>query len=323
MKISVIVPVYNSEKYLSDCLESILNQTWSDIEVILINDGSKDKSGIICDQFAIRDKRVQVIHQENHGVSYSRNVGLKNSSGELISFIDSDDTLDPDMYELLVNVMNEHNADIAHCGYKRIFDDEIIFVHNTKRTIVHNTTESLEYLISGRLFGGGLWNKLFRRELISELSFREDLKNNEDILFCFEAFRNAKKNVFADFAKYNYITRFGTSAVFTIPDEKKIKDTCQVSQHIYNTLKGSELENLAASRYIRALRGYYKFCMKNDPSLCKSISVKMQRIVDSTKNLERNIFITVGLIRYCPWLYRIIDNLYSKVKKPQWEAMKE
>ena len=323
MKISVVVPVYNSEKYLSECLESILNQTWRDIEVILINDGSTDRSGQICDMIARQDERVRVIHQSNHGVSYSRNIGLKNSSGDFVSFIDSDDTLELDMYELLVKCIDEYDADIAHCGYKHILKDEIRLVHDTKCVYVQNKQEALECFVSGKLFGGGLWSKLFRREIIEDLSFREDLKINEDVLYNFEAFNRAKKTVFADYAKYNYIARFGTSAVFRTPDETKVKDSCQVARHIYTTLRGSSLEDMAAERYVRTLSGYYKYCMDSNPSLCKGISLDMQDVAKSVKHLGRNMTITVNLIRYCPWVYRIVINIYSKVRKPQWEARKE
>lgn len=323
MKISVIVPVYNTERFLVECLESILNQTWKNIEVILIDDGSTDSSGQICEQFAMQDERVQVIHQENQGVSHARNIGLKKASGDLVSFIDSDDTLELDMYELLVEIMEKNKADIVHCGYKHILNDEIRFVHNTKRIYVQNTREALECFVSGKLFGGGLWNKLFCRELIEPLSFREDLKINEDILFNFEAFCRAKKTVFADYTKYNYIARFGTSAVFATSDEKKIKDTCQVAQYIYDTLKDSELKDMAAERYVRALSGYYKYCMKNKRSDCKKISYIMQEIAAETKQLGRNMTITVKLIRYAPWLYGIVNGLYTKLRKPQWEARKE
>lgn len=322
MKISVIVPVYNTENYLSECLDSILNQTWRNIEVILINDGSTDKSGQICDTIARLDERVRVIHQNNHGVSYSRNIGLKNSSGDFVSFIDSDDTLELDMYELLIKLIDENDADIAHCGYKHILKDEVRLVHDTKCVYVQNKKEALECFVSGKLFGGGLWSKLFRRELIEGLLFREDLKINEDVLFNFEAFNRARKTVFADYAKYNYIAHFGTSAVFRTPDEKKVKDSCQVAQYIYTTLKGSSLEDMAAERYVRTLSGYYKYCMDSDPSMCKSISLDMQDIAKSVKHLGRNMTITVKLIRYCPWIYRFVVNAYSKIRKPHWEARK-
>lgn len=323
MKISVIVPVYNCGNYLSDTLDSILAQTYQNFEIILIDDGSRDDSGAVCDTYGEKDNRIRVIHQENHGVSHARNAGLALATGDAVSFIDGDDTLEPDMYELLVKTMQEYDADIAHCGYKHIVGEEIRLVHDTKRVIPQTTVEALDCFVSGRLFGGGLWNKLFRAELIKDLTFREDLKNNEDILFNFQAFSRAKKSVFADHALYNYIARVGTSAVFTTPDEKKVADSCEVSAYIYHSLAGTELHDVAAERYIRALSGYYRFCARHNPKMCRRIAADMQAVTAGTKKLGRNMKITVQLIKYCPWLYRIVYATCSKLRKPRWEARKD
>lgn len=323
MKISVIIPVYNCEQYLPACLDSVLNQTYQDLEMILVDDGSKDASGRICDEYEEKDKRIRVIHQENHGVSHARNVGMTLVTGEAVSFIDSDDTLEPEMYALLAGLMQEHEADIAHCGYKHIVGEEIRLVHDTKRVIPQNAQEALDCFVSGRLFGGGLWNKLFRAQLIEGTAFREDLKINEDVLFNFDAFRKAKKTVFADHALYNYIAHFGTSAVFRTPDEKKISDSCEVARYMYEKLKGTELNDIAAERYIRALSGYYKFCAKYRHTECRDIARLMRETARNTVRLGRNMRITVLLIHYCPWLYRIINAIYTKVRKPRWEARKD
>lgn len=323
MKISVIVPVYNCEAYLPALLDSVLTQTYQNFEIILVNDGSRDGSGAICDDYAAKDSRIRVIHQENRGVSHARNRGLAMAAGDVVSFIDSDDTLEPEMYELLVNTMQEHGADIAHCGYKHIVGEEIRLVHDTKRVIPQTTEEALDCFVSGRLFGGGLWNKLFRLELIRDLTFREDLKINEDVLFNFQAFSRAKKSVFADFALYNYVARFGASAVFRTPDGKKAADSCEVAACIYRGLAGTELNDAAAERYIRALSGYYKYCAKYKPELCRRIAGEIRTTAAGAGRLSRNMRITVCLIRYCPWLYRLVYAVYAKLRKPRWEARKD
>ena len=323
MKISIIIPIYNCEKFIADCINSVLKQTWRDYEIIIVNDGSTDMSGKICDEFAQKDNRITVIHQENHGVSHARNIGLLHVTGEAVSFIDGDDTLESEMYEILIQAMQEYNADISHCGYKHIVGEEIRLVHDTKRVLVQDQQEALECVVSGRFVGGGLWSKLFRRELLNGLSFRENLKINEDILFNYEAFSKAEKVVFIDSALYNYIARLGISAIFKTPDEKKIKDTCEVSEYIYEGLKGGTLEDVAAERYIRSLSGYYQYCMRNRKEKCKDISSIIEKVADDMGNLGRNMSITVKLIRYCPWLYRIVISLYKKIRKPQWEARKK
>ena len=323
MKISVIIPVYNAEPFLAACLDSVLAQTHQDLEVLMINDGSTDGSGAICDRYAAADGRIRVIHQENGGVSRARNRGLELATGELVSFIDSDDTMEPEMYELLVRIMQEHDADISHCGYKHLVRDEIRLVNDT-RQIRHQTgEEALECLVSGTLFGGGLWNKLFRRELLEGISFREDLKNNEDILFNFEAFSRARGSVFADYPLYNYVARFGTSAVFTIPDEKKIRDSCEVSRRIWEDLSQTRLRDAAAVRHLRSLRGHYLHCARYLPDKCPQIRAEILTVARAAGGLGRNMTINVNLIRYCPWLFRLVYTTYDKIRKPQWEARKE
>lgn len=323
MIISVIIPVYNVEPYLSACLDSVLAQTHRELEILLIDDGSTDGSGAICDRYAAMDPRIRVIHQENGGVSCARNRGLELAAGELISFIDSDDTMEPNMYEFLVQLMQEHGADISHCGYKRLLRDKVLLVNDTKKIWVQNSNEALDRFVSGRLFGGGLWNKLFRRELLEGIYFREDLKNNEDILFNFEAFRQAQRSVFADYPLYNYVARFGTSAVFTIPNEKKIRDSCEVSRHIWETLRETNLRDVAAARHLRSLRGHYLHCARYVPDKCADIRAEILAVAREADDLGRNMTINVNLIRYCPWLFRLVYTIYDKVRKPQWEARKE
>lgn len=323
MKISIIIPVYNCEKYISACIESVLNQTWKNYEIVIVNDGSTDSSGTICDEFAKRDSRITVIHQENRGVSNARNNGLLYATGDVVSFIDGDDTLEPNMYEILITAMIEHNVEIAHCGYKHIVGDEVRLVHDTKRVLVQEKQEAVECLISGRIFGGGLWSKLFRRELLNGLQFRENLKINEDILFNFEAFYKAAKSVFVDYALYNYIARFGTSAVFKTENEKKMKDACEVSKIIYEKLIDGSLKNIAAERYIRSLSGYYQYCMIDKKIECRNIAEEMQKVANDADFLGRNMSLTVKLIRYCPWLYRVVITVYKRIRKPKWEARKE
>ena len=323
MTISVIVPVYNSEPFLAACLDSVLAQTHRELEIILVNDGSTDGSGEICDRYAAMDPRIRVVHKENGGVSSARNRGLELATGELISFIDSDDTMEPEMYEFLVHHMQANDADISHCGYKHLVRDEVRLVNDTKKIWVQTTDEALDCFVSGRLFGGGLWNKLFHRELLEGLSFREDLKNNEDILFNFEAFRRADCSVFADYPLYNYVARFGTSAVFTIPSEKKIRDSCEVSRQIWETLRETSLRDAAAVRHLRSLRGHYLHCVRYAPDKCADIRAEILSVARASGELGRNMTINVNLIRYCPWLFRLVYTIYDKVRKPQWEARKE
>ena len=122
-KISIIIPVYNVEKYLSTCLNSVINQTYQNLEIILVNDGSTDACPKICEEYATKDNRIKVIHKQNGGLSDARNVGLKQTTGNLVSFVDSDDVLALDFYQKLINVLIKNNADIAECGFLK-FENE-------------------------------------------------------------------------------------------------------------------------------------------------------------------------------------------------------
>ena len=123
MKISVIVPVYNVEQYVGECIESILNQSFYDIELILINDGSKDNSGFICDEYAKKDNRIKVIHKKNEGVSIARNIGIKNASGKYIAFVDSDDLVDKEIYTTMLQAIEESGSDLVMCRYEKVYSN--------------------------------------------------------------------------------------------------------------------------------------------------------------------------------------------------------
>lgn len=320
MKISVVVAVYNSEQYLPECIDSIIRQTYRNLEIILVDDGSTDKSSDICDHYEKIDKRIRVIHQMNQGVSAARNCGLDLATGDLISFVDSDDTLDEDMYELLVDLIEKYHADIAHCGYKHIVGDEIRLVHDTKEVVVQEHDEALKCLVGGHLFVGSLWNKIYKKELIGDLKFRLDLKINEDILYNFELFRKADTSVFADYAKYNYIAHVNSSACFITPSEKKMQDSCEVNRHIYQELSDTPLRKIAGERYVRSLSGYYRFCIGYNRMNAKTVAAEMWKIFKNGNIEGRNMKVTVILVYFCPWLYRGVYSIYNRVRKPNWEV---
>ena len=143
--ISIIIPVYNVEKYLAKCLDSVLNQTYKNLEIILVDDGSKDNSGAICDEYAKRDNRIIVVHQKNSGVSKARNLGMSMATGDYIGFIDSDDTIEANMYEVLLKNAIESGAEISYCGLKQIqLDGKIDYSNNTLEKRVVKKEEAIK-----------------------------------------------------------------------------------------------------------------------------------------------------------------------------------
>ena len=183
--ISVIIPVYNVEKYLRECLDSVLAQTYKNLEIILIDDGSSDNSGQICDEYAAKDSRIKVIHQVNQGVSAARNAGLKAARGQYIGFVDSDDYIKPDMYEYLYQLISKDNADVAMCNfYKGSFrTSSKDILDNYKLQKLLNIFDVPSWIF--------LWNKLYKSTLIQGISFRSDMTYGEDSFFVFEI---AKQN---------------------------------------------------------------------------------------------------------------------------------
>ena len=203
IKISVIIPVYKVESYLSKCLDSVLNQTHKNLEIILVDDGSPDHCGEICDNYAARDNRIQVIHKSNGGVSSARNAGLAVATGEWIGWVDSDDWIEPDMYEYLLKGVLENKADIAVCSRYEEFPDQQKF-KGWKQKELLDTEKALELLLRNQAMQNYLWDKLWRRELFNGLTFPEG-KTFEDVMIMHHLFARAHRVVCLPLAKYHYL----------------------------------------------------------------------------------------------------------------------
>ena len=163
-KVSVIVPVYRVEPYLDKCVSSIVNQTYKNLEIILVDDGSPDNCPAMCDAWAEKDSRIRVIHQNNQGGGAARNAGLDIASGNLIAFVDSDDYIAPDMYAHLYELM-EQGADIAECGYVEVVGDNAVFACGYE-TCSYTVQEAMAEHIQDRVFRQLIWNKLYRRQVV-------------------------------------------------------------------------------------------------------------------------------------------------------------
>lgn len=204
LKISVIIPVYNVEKYLHRCLDSVINQTYSNLEIILINDGSCDASGKICDEFAARDVRIRCVHQENAGVSKARNLGIAMASGDFYHFLDSDDYIEPDTYEYLLRKMQESGTDAIG------FEYFVTYSHSEcahKRASARCGTFDTEGAVREHLFGGNnfLCTKLLPAAVTKDLRFHEDIFRDEDTLFGFEAIRKVHRMSYIDRPLLHYV----------------------------------------------------------------------------------------------------------------------
>ena len=197
--ISIIVPVYNVDKYLQKCLESIRLQTFQDWECILIDDGSFDKSGEICDEFSKIDSRFKVIHQVNSGVSKARNVGLDIATGDWIGFVDSDDWIEPNMYEYLYRDAIKFDSDCVICGFWG--------QHKKRIRKSCNSNQALNILFSKETFGGFSFLRLLSSEKVKTIRFDESIPYMEDIKFFYEVFKECKKIYWDNKELYHYEQR--------------------------------------------------------------------------------------------------------------------
>lgn len=204
-KISVIVPVYNVEPYLRKCLDSIVRQTYQNLEIILVDDGSPDSCGAICDEYAAQDDRIRVIHQANGGVSAARNAGLAAATGEWIGWVDSDDWIEPDMFELMLLNSLESNADIAVCSRFEEYPNRSVF-RGWDETKLLNTEDALYFLLQNDQMQNFLWDKLFRRDLFNGLWFWEG-KTYEDIALMHCLFERAERVICYPEGSYHYFQR--------------------------------------------------------------------------------------------------------------------
>jgi len=204
--VSVIIPVYNSEMFLEDCLISVLDQTYSDLEVIVINDGSTDSSARVCDAMAESDPRINVIHTQNQGVSQARNTGIDLSNGEYIVFVDSDDKMDQDGIEVMVNALVENDADLVVTGFvEHNIETGISEVQSSRYAGLYDAELIRNNILNDSFFGKNknnletsCWAKLFKREIIERHKIKFDplLNYGEDTLFVFEYMLVAKSSYF-------------------------------------------------------------------------------------------------------------------------------
>ena len=221
--ISVIVPVYKVEGYIAACLDSIIAQTYENLEIILVDDGTPDSSGKICDEYAKKDSRIKVIHKENGGVSSARNAGLDIATGELIGFVDSDDTIHPKMYEELYRSLVETGADLVSCSFSRCYTEDDVCPDeiSDQAPLLLSAEKALCSMMHRKHFGAHPVCKLYRAQILSGVRFDTAISIAEDVPFVAEAILNSKKIAIIKARLYNYFQRQG-SAMNSLFTEKNM-----------------------------------------------------------------------------------------------------
>lgn len=322
--ISVIIPVYNSELYLRDCLNSVLAQTYQDLEIICVNDGSTDNSQDILADIVRQDSRMKVLSQENLGVSMARNAGLDVAMGDYITFVDSDDILEPDIYEVLLSLARKYYADIVHCGYKKIhLDGSTKDVCGTGKLLVQDGQEASRCLLSGKHFAGGPCNKLYRSSLVGRTRFDTTLKINEDLLFNAKLFQKAERTVFLDVSKYHYFER-ENSACFRTASIRKKQDIVVAAEQILQLFVNTPVESVAANRLYYCLLDLYREYLfdgirKNRKEFDKIHAhiCDIAPLCQSESSRNKNNY---RLMHMFPLGYKWVYTLYDHIRKPNWDV---
>ncbi|MDY4202467.1 MAG: glycosyltransferase [Schaedlerella sp.] len=317
--ISVVVPVYNIEAYLPRCLESIMNQTYQNIEIVLVDDGSTDLSGQIADDYNVKyPGKFKVIHLENGGVTRARLTGITAASGEWIGFVDGDDVIEPDMYQRLLENALHYGVDISHCGYQTIVNEgeRIHYFYNTGRLVQQDRITGLKDLLSGSFVEPGLWNKLFRKTLFHSILqtevFDTSIKINEDLLMNYFLFKAAHSAVYEDFCPYHYLVR-SDSATRSEFKAYKVLDSVKVRKRILEDAE-SEIKDIAWEKFILVCARAYLalYSQKDYKGKCKEIRQLLIESRDKWKLLSRKERLKIKGILYVPMIYKCIYCFYEK-----------
>ena len=252
-KISVIVPIYRVEQYLEKCINSILQQSYDNLEIILVDDGSPDNCPLICDTYQEKDERVRVIHKKNGGLSSARNAGLEIATGEYITFVDSDDYIARDMVEVLYRNLIKYNSEISVCFWKEFLESDEVSEEKSEEyaVCVMDNVQAMKKMLYQRGTDSCAWGKLFSKELFNEIRFPVG-KIYEDIAIMYYVFDKAKSVVFADYPGYFYLQR-NTSIIRNKFSDSKMSviDFVEENERFLKE-KYPLLKNAAVSRTMRA-----------------------------------------------------------------------
>lgn len=316
--ISVIVPIYKVEKYLKQCIDSILNQTYKHIEIILVDDGSPDKCGKICDEYANKDNRIRVIHKSNGGLSDARNCGIKIARGDYIIFVDSDDYINEEMCEKLLFYAITYKVDIVSCNFSYVYNDQLKennmsikekFFLDTGRNILK------KYFFDYSVDLNVVWNKIYKKELffMSEKIFFPKGKYYEDNFTVYKLYNKAKKVVLLNEVLYYYKKREDTiTSKFTL---KHLKDSLDYIKdyYIYSSNKDNDIKSIMQIVALKQYLSLYK--IKNlDKKMFDLLENNRTFILEKSRNILKNQYKNFKLIKNFLLLKCNLWKYYIKIK---------
>lgn len=326
-KISVVVTAYNIEQFLPRCVDSLLAQTYKPLEIILVDDGSDDKTPLICDRYEKEYENITVVHRENGGPSAARNSGLKLASGDYIGYVDGDDFVEPEMYQEMLNACIETKSQIAICTYRQIGEggEEI---HPTGNRVEMTGREAMELYVSGHSqyhIYPSVWSKLFERKLLRDIHFVEGRKS-EDIMYTTWALARADKCVFLDTPHYNYTVDRKESIMNSRIHERRFGDEIPFLKEQIGYLYGlgwDELAQKAAYQFYRRMLFY--FIDFRNRKMKKSAKLLLEQLKAEKEEIHQIYgldFVRTGdkvrmkLALSAPGLYYVLVRIYDRIIVP-------
>ena len=304
--ISVIVPVYKVEKYLEKCIESVLKQTYTNLQIILVDDGSPDNCGKICDEYAKKDSRIEVIHKANGGLSDARNVGISKAKGRYIGFVDSDDYIKEDMYEILLNLIKKYDADVSICNLYDVIDGNECIRNKENGIREYSRLDILKKVLLDKNIQSYAWNKLYEKELFDEIKYPIG-KKYEDIGTTFYLFEKCNKIVVTSEPEYYYLKR--ADSLVNNVTESTILDYTEIIIQRYIYIKQNIKE-------LRKYNNYYLaktlITAHNDIENLENISEEMQQRYKKLYELVLEIIKSNS---------KYIDELFSEEQKSALENL--
>lgn len=317
-KLSVIMPVYKAEEYIYKAVDSILNQTYANLEVILVDDGSPDNCGKICDEYAEKDSRVKVIHKKNGGQADARNFGIEAASGEFIGFVDSDDYIEPYMYQEMIDYMQQNSLDIVCGDTKQIKGKKIKFKPRHKENLIWNNNEAICENLSGSL-DNAVTNKIYKRKVIGDIRFPKG-RVYEDVATIYKFIYNADRVGYLAKGYYYYIKRKG-STISTSFNSKSRYD-CFVGyierldfaeKHKLPCIEACRKQALETA--LATLTAFYANNESKDSDRYKNVNDFIEMQLNKNNHLRKKHEFLLWSFKNCKVLHKIYANLSSILKR--------
>ena len=320
------MPIYNVEKYLHKCVDSIINQTYQNLEIILVDDGSPDNCGRICDEYLIKDDRIRVVHKKNGGLSDARNAGLDISTGDYIGFVDADDYIEPDFYELLVNNLEKYDAEVSCCRYAWFWEDgRYEPIGNDKQIRIYEGTDALKEYLYGKTMDPFACNKLYKAKLLGNVNYKESNHRfnkgilGEDNPFCIELFKQTNRVVLAGDSKYNYLQQREGAITNSKISQKKLD-----SIYYWNSVRLDckqnypELEKYALRRQVLFYIGLYNSTYKDiklkpEAEKTRAFVKEHNKEIQSNDICEKTVKLSAQLLSFSPLIYKAFMRTYKRI----------